>query len=37
MCYAIVSNLDYENNLEGICQEIWDLIKERMLDAGFTR
>lgn len=35
MSYAIVINLDYENNSEEICQEIWDVIKERMLDAGF--
>lgn len=35
MSYAIVINLDYENNLEEVCQEIWDVIKERMLNAGF--
>lgn len=35
MSYAIVINLDYENNSEQICQEIWDVIKERMLGAGF--
>ena len=35
MSYAIVINLDYENNLDDKCQEIWDVIKQRMLDAGF--
>jgi len=35
MSYAIVINLDYENNLEGTCQEIWDGIKLHMLEAGF--
>lgn len=35
MSYAIVINLDYENNSEQICQEIWDVIKDRMLSAGF--
>ena len=35
MSYAIVINLDYESNSEDVCQEIWDVIKQRMLDAGF--
>lgn len=35
MSYAIVINLDYENNSEEVCQEIWDVIKLRMLEAGF--
>jgi len=35
MSYAIVINLDYESHLEEICQEIWDVIKKAMLDAGF--
>jgi hypothetical protein len=35
MSYAVVINLDYENNSEEACQEIWDVIKERMLNAGF--
>ncbi len=35
MSYAVVINLDYENNSEEACQEIWDVIKERMLHAGF--
>lgn len=35
MSYAIVINLDYENHSEKVCQEIWDVIKERMLSAGF--
>jgi len=35
MSYAIVINLDYDNNLDNECQEIWDAIKQRMLDAGF--
>ena len=36
MSYAIVINLDYDNNLDNECQEIWDVIKQRMLDAGFS-
>ena len=35
MSYAIVINLDYENNSEETCQEIWDVIKLQMLEAGF--
>ena len=35
MSYAIVINLDYDNNPEAACQEIWDVIKLRMLEAGF--
>lgn len=35
MSYAIVVNLDYENNLDEVCQEIWDAIKKAMLAAGF--
>lgn len=35
MSYAIVINLDYENNSEELCQEIWEAIKARMLTAGF--
>lgn len=35
MSCAIVINLDYENNSEQVCQEIWDAIKQRMLEAGF--
>lgn len=35
MSYAIVINLDYENNPEDLCQEIWEAIKVRMIDAGF--
>ena len=35
MSYAIVVNLDYQNNLEDECQEIWDEIKKSMLEAGF--
>lgn len=35
MSYAIVINLDYENNPKDMCQEIWDVIKLRMLNAGF--
>lgn len=37
MSYAIVINLDYENNSEDECQEIWNVIKQRMFDAGFRR
>ena len=35
MSYAVVVNLDYENNSEKVCQEIWDNIKKAMLAAGF--
>ena len=35
MSYAIVINLDYDNNPEDECQEIWDVIKKRMFEAGF--
>lgn len=35
MSCAIVINLDYENNSEEVCQEIWDGIKLKMLEAGF--
>lgn len=35
MSYAVVVNLDYENNSEEVCQEIWDNIKKAMLGAGF--
>ena len=35
MSYAVVINLDYDNNPEDVCQEIWDVIKQRMLDTGF--
>lgn len=35
MSYAIVINLDYETNSEEACQEIWDVIKLQMLEAGF--
>lgn len=35
MSCAVVINLDYDSNPEKVCQEIWDAIKKRMLDAGF--
>lgn len=35
MAYAIVINLDYENNPKNACQEIWNVIKLDMLKAGF--
>jgi hypothetical protein len=35
MGYAIVINLDYDNNSDEACQEIWDVIKLGMLEAGF--
>ena len=35
MGYAIVINLDYENNPEDVCQELWEVIKAGMLVAGF--
>lgn len=33
--YAIVINLDYESHPEDVCSEIWQAIKEKMVDAGF--
>lgn len=35
MSCAIVINLDYENNPEKVCQELWEGIKDKMLEAGF--
>ena len=35
MAYAIVINLDRENNPEDVCDELWKFIKESMLCAGF--
>lgn len=35
MGYAIVINLDYENNPSDACLEIWNIIKVDMLEAGF--
>ena len=35
MAYAIVINLDRENNPEEACDELWKFIKESMLNAGF--
>lgn len=35
MSYAIVVNVDYENNLDEVCQETWGAIKKAMLAAGF--
>ncbi|MDH5602130.1 MAG: hypothetical protein OEY78_12605 [Gammaproteobacteria bacterium] len=35
MSCAVVINLDYENNSEEVCQEIWDAIKKNMIQAGF--
>ena len=35
MSCAIVINLDYDNHTEEVCQEVWDVIKANMLEAGF--
>ncbi len=35
MSCAIVINLDYDNHSEKACQEVWDAIKAKMLEAGF--
>ena len=35
MSCAIVINLDYDNHSEEACQEVWDAIKAKMLEAGF--
>jgi len=35
MAYAIVINLDRENNSEVVCDELWNFIKASMLEVGF--
>ena len=35
MAYAIVINLDMENNSDAVCAELWNIIKQSMLHAGF--
>lgn len=35
MAYAIVINLDYENQPSELCSELWNVIKLGMLQAGF--
>lgn len=35
MAYAIVINLDRENNPEVVCDELWKFIKDSMLGVGF--
>ncbi|HKK05829.1 MAG TPA: hypothetical protein VKA50_08285 [Gammaproteobacteria bacterium] len=37
MTYAIVVNMDYENNPPETCGDLWEEIKRRMLAAGFIR
>jgi hypothetical protein len=37
MTYAIMINLDHETHPEHIVSELWNIIKERMLEAGFHR
>lgn len=37
MTYAVVINMDYENNPPQACGELWEQIKQRMLAAGFIR
>ena len=37
MPYAIVVNLDYETHPEHIVQELWNMIKVQMMEAGFSR
>jgi len=37
MTYAIVVNMDYENNPPQVCGELWEELKSRMLAAGFNR
>lgn len=37
MTYAIMINLDHETHPEHIVAELWNIIKERMLEAGFQR
>lgn len=35
MTYAVVINMDYENNPSEVCGALWEQIKRRMLAAGF--
>ncbi|MGD8784353.1 MAG: hypothetical protein PVF28_00085 [Thioalkalispiraceae bacterium] len=35
MAYAIVINLDRDNNPAEVCSELWNTIKECMLSVGF--
>jgi len=35
MRYAIMINLDYESNGYDECHELWTLITQRMVEAGF--
>lgn len=35
MTYVIVINLDYDNNDEDYCHELWQHISTGMLEAGF--
>jgi len=35
MAYAIVINLDRENNPDVVCDELWDVIRDSMLTVGF--
>jgi hypothetical protein len=35
MRYAIVINLDYVSHPQESCNQVWDVIKQRMIDKGF--
>lgn len=35
MQYAVVINLDYESYPYDECRDLWNLIRQRMADAGF--
>lgn len=37
MTYIIVINLDYDNNDQSWCHELWEHISAGMLEAGFHR
>ncbi len=37
MTYAVVVNLDHENHAPDLVREMWDVVKQRMLEAGFHR
>ena len=35
MRYAIVINMDYDNQSPEVCSEIWHIIKDKMIAVGF--
>jgi len=35
MTYAIVINLDYDSHTDKTCHDVWELVKNALLTAGF--